>query len=134
MSWIAYNPNPVQTDGGVGDCAVRAIAKALNLSWEQAYAELSLNGYLMGDMPNSDIVWGSVLRKEGFVRETVPNTCPDCYTVSNFCIDNPVGTFVIKSDNHVATVINGNLYDSWNSENKVPIYFWTKPQSHTVHI
>lgn len=69
MAWVHYNPNPVQTSGGVGDCAVRAIAKALDLTWEQAYARLSLNGYLMGDMPNSDIVWGSVLRSEGFVRE-----------------------------------------------------------------
>lgn len=124
MGWISYNPNPVKADAG--DCAVRAIAKALDISWEKAYAKLSMAGYLMCDMPNADWVWGSVLRKEGFSREILPNTCPDCYTVADFCHDNPRGVFVVKSENHVATVVNGTLFDSWNSEQKVPIYFWRK--------
>lgn len=126
MAWMYYNPNPVHSESGVGDCAIRAIAKALDVSWEEAYAKLCLNGYLMGDIPNSDIVWGSVLRAEGYIREVVPNTCPDCYTVKEFCADHPVGTFVIKSDSHVATVVDGVVYDSWNSEMKIPIYYWTK--------
>ena len=124
MGWISYNPNPVKADAG--DCAVRAIAKALDISWEKAYTKLSMAGYLMCDMPNADWVWGSVLRKEGFSREILPNTCPDCYTVADFCHDNPRGVFVVKSENHVATVVNGTLFDSWNSEQKVPIYFWRK--------
>lgn len=126
MSWAYYNPNPVHSEGGVGDCAIRAVAKALDISWEEAYAKLSLNGYLMGDIPNSDIVWGSVLRAEGYVRAVIPNTCPDCYTVEEFCEDHPVGIFVIKSESHVATVVDGVLFDSWNSEKKIPIYYWTK--------
>ena len=124
MGWISYNPNPVKADAG--DCAVRAIAKALDISWEKAYTKLSMAGYLMCDMPNADWVWGSVLRKEGFSREILPNTCPDCYTVADFCHDNPRGVFVVKSEGHVATVVNGTLFDSWNSEQKVPIYFWRK--------
>ncbi len=126
MSWVNYNPNPVKANGGVGDCAVRAIAKALDISWEEAYAKLCTNGFLMGNMPNSDLVWSSVLRREGFVREMLPNTCPECYTVSDFCEDNPSGIYVIKSDDHVATVVDGTLYDSWNSEMKIPIYYWMK--------
>lgn len=126
MYWIEYNPNPIKSNRNVGDCAVRAVSKALGISWEQAYTKLSLNGFLMGDMPNSDIVWGSVLRNEGFIREIIPNTCPECYTVRDFCADHPSGVFVVKSENHVATVLNGKVYDSWNSEMKVPIYYWKK--------
>ena len=126
LPWSYFNPNPVRSDGGVGDCAVRAIAKALDISWEEAYAKLCVNGYLMGDIPNSDTVWGSVLRAEGFVRETIPNTCPDCYSVREFCDDNPEGIFVVKSDGHVATIVDGELFDSWDSETKIPIYYWTK--------
>lgn len=129
MSWTYYDPNPVRKDGRVGDCSVRAVAKALDISWEEAYTKLSLNGYLMGDMPNSDIVWGSVLRAEGYVREVVPNTCPDCYTIQDFCKDYPIGTFVVKSESHVATIVDGVLYDSWNSEMKIPIYYWTKGEN-----
>lgn len=124
MPWEYYNPNPVQTDG-VGDCSVRAIAKALDISWEKAFALLSVNAFLMGDVISADVVCGSVLRQHGFIKEIVPNTCPDCYTVKDFCEDHPNGTFVVKSQDHVATVVNGTLFDSWPSENKIVIYFWT---------
>lgn len=123
--WQKWNPNPIQNDRA-GDCAVRAVAKALNLTWEQAYVRLALNGFLMGDMPSSDLVSGSVLRKEGFRREIVPNTCPDCYTIEDFCNDHPSGTFVVKSENHLCTIVDSILYDSWDSSMKVPIYFWTR--------
>lgn len=123
MMWVHYNPNPVRASA-VGDCSVRAIAKALHLTWEQAYAKLAMQGYLMGDVISSDLVWGSVLREAGFSREMIPNTCPDCYTVEEFCKDHPEGVFVLKSDGHVATVEDGVLYDSWNSEMNTPIYYW----------
>lgn len=121
-----YNPNPVGANG-VGDCAVRAIAKALDLTWEEAYAKLCLNGYLMGNLPNADIVWGAVLREAGFRREIIPNTCPDCYTCDDFRIDHQRGVFVLKSHDHVATVVDGVLYDSWDSSGNVPIYYWYRP-------
>ena len=121
-----YNPNPVRPDGGVGDCAVRAVAKALGISWEEAYTKLTANGFLMGELPNNDLVWGSVLRQNGFTREIIPNTCPECYTVADFCRDNPSGTYVVKSDGHVATVVDGTLFDSWDSSMNVPIYVWKK--------
>lgn len=121
-----YNPNPVRPDGGVGDCAVRAVAKALGISWEEAYTKLTANGFLMGELPNNDLVWGSVLRQNGFTREIIPNTCPECYTVADFCRDNPSGTYVVKSDGHVATVVDGTLFDSWDSSTNIPIYVWKK--------
>lgn len=125
MSWEYYNPNPVRSDG-VGDCAVRAIAKALGLSWEEAFARLAYNAYLMGDMPSSDAVWGALLRQNGFVRKVVPNTCPDCYTVGDFADDHPSGVYIIKSSGHVAVVEDGTLYDSWDSSGAIPMYYWTE--------
>lgn len=123
--YILYNPNPVRNDG-VGDCAVRAVAKAADLTWEEAYTELSTTGFLMGDVMNSDQVLGAVLRKHGFVRGSVADTCPDCYTVEQFAQDNPDGTFIVKSDNHVATIIDGNLFDAWDSSKRTPLWFWKK--------
>ena len=120
--WIKYNPNP--TGRYVGDCAVRAVSKALETDWENAYTMIADNGYAMGDMPSSDSVWGSVLRQNGFYRKVIPNTCPDCYTVEDFCRDNPHGVYVLGFGGHVATVVDGNLYDSWNSSTEIPIYVW----------
>lgn len=125
--WIEFNPSP--TGRRVGDCAVRAVAKALDVDWEKSYMMLVANGFGMGDMPSSDSVWGSVLRQHGFYREAIPNTCPDCYTARDFCKDNPKGVYVLGFGGHVATVVDGNLYDSWDSSDEIPIYVWYRKES-----
>lgn len=120
--WRRYNPNPAGRN--VGDCSVRAIAKALNTDWETAYNLLCDAGFRMCDMPSSDSVWGAVLRQNGFYREAIPNTCPDCYTAEDFCRDNPRGVFVLGFGGHVAAVEDGNIYDSWNSSQEIPQFVW----------
>lgn len=112
----------------VGDCAVRAVAKALDIDWELAYAKIIVNGFRMGDMPSSDSVWGSVLRQSGFYMRTLPDTCPDCYTARDFCLDNPKGTYVLGFGGHVATVQDGNLYDAWDSSMEIPQFVWYKKE------
>lgn len=124
--WVKYNPNP--TGRSVGDCAVRAVAKALDTDWEQAYALIVINGFAMGDMPSSDSVWGAVLRQNGFYRMSIPNNCPDCYTAADFCRDNPIGTFVLGFGGHVATVVDGDLFDNWDSSMEVPVYVWFRKE------
>ena len=119
-----FNPNPAGRV--VGDCAVRAVSKALGITWEQAFDKLATAAYKMADLPNSDSVWGAVLRMNGFYRESLPNTCPDCYTARDFCWDNPVGVYVLGFGGHVATVVDGVLYDSWDSSNEIPQYFWSR--------
>lgn len=122
MAYIKYNPNP--TGRNVGDCSVRAISKALNIDWETAYNLIADNGYAMGDMPSSDSVWGSVLRQNGFYRSAIPNKCPDCYTAADFCKDHPYGIYILGFGGHVATIVDGNLYDSWDSSELIPQYYW----------
>ena len=124
--WIKYNPNPAGRL--VGDCAVRAVSAALGIDWEEAYNLIADAGYNMGDMPSSNSVWGAVLRQNGFYRTAVPNTCPDCYTAADFAQDHPRGIFVLGFGTHVATVIDGNIYDSWNSSNEIPQYFWYRKE------
>ena len=122
--FIDYNPNPVGRR--VGDCSVRAISKALGVDWETAYAMIASNGFAMGDMPSSNSVWGAVLRQNGFKKQVIPNSCPDCYTFADFARDNPRGTFVLGTGSHVATVVDGNLYDSWDSSDEIPVFVWYK--------
>ena len=117
-----FNNNP--TGRRVGDCAVRAVSLALNKDWETTYLLIALNGLQMGDMPSSNSVWGSVLRQAGFVRENLPNTCPDCYTVRDFCEEHPKGTFVLGLNGHVVTVKDGNWYDIWDSGDETVLFYW----------
>jgi len=122
MAFVEWNPNPVGRR--VGDCAVRAISKALGVDWETAYVMTASNGFSMGDMPSSDSVWGATLRQHGFYRMSIPDACPDCYSVNDFCNDNPKGTFVLGFGGHVATVVDGDIYDSWDSSNEIPQFVW----------
>lgn len=122
--WIEFNNNPCNKR--VGDCSIRAISTVLNESWDSIYMALTEHGYAMCDMPSSNSVIGSYLRKRGFERIAVPNTCPDCYTVKDFCIEHPNGSYILATGSHVVAVIDGNYLDSWDSGDEVPIYFYTK--------
>lgn len=123
-NWTMYNPNP--SGRLVGDCSVRAVAKALGTDWETAYALIANNGFLMNDVPSANSVWGAVLRKKGFYRHAVPNTCPMCYTVGQFADDHPEGVYVVGTGNHVVTIVDGVVYDSWDSRSEIPEYYWSK--------
>lgn len=122
--WVEYNENPI--GNRTGDCAVRAVSVALGIDWETAYDLITEAGRQMGMMPSTNAVWGAVLRQNGFYRKAIPNYCPNCYTAEDFCYDNPHGVFVLGFDGHVATVINGDLYDSWDSSQEIPQYYWYK--------
>lgn len=122
--WKQFNPNPAGR--AVGDCAVRAVAVALQTDWETAYAMIAKAGYLMGDMPSSNGVWGAVLRQHGFYRHAVPDSCPDCYTIGAFAEDHPKDVYVVGTGSHVATIRDGVVYDSWDSREEIPQYYWSK--------
>lgn len=121
-TWIDFNPNPVANR--TGDCAVRAIAAALGIEWDEASDIIYLQAKAMGEIMQNDAAWGSVLRKHGFKRFVIPNVCPDCYTAEDFCHDHPSGVYVLGFGSHVATVIDGKIYDSWDSSQLIPIYYW----------
>ena len=124
MSYVNYNPNPARKL--VGDCVIRAIAKSLNKDWEDTYLDIVMLGYQMHDMPSSNAVWGAYLLDNGFKRYVIPDTCPECYTVEEFVEDNPELTGILATGSHVIAVGNGNYYDTWDSGNEIPIFYWRK--------
>lgn len=122
--WKRYNPNP--KDARVGDCVIRSLSKALRMSWEDIYIDLASEGLRKCDMPSANHVWGSYLMRNGFKKHLLPDTCPECYSVSKFCKDHYDGTYVIVLQGHVVTAVDGDYYDTWDSGNEVPIYYFKK--------
>lgn len=124
MAYKNVNLNPEHKR--VGDCTVRAIAAGTGKSWEDIYAALALEGYLLHDMPTANYVWGSYMRKCGWKRITLPNNCPDCYSVADFAADHPQGIYILALATHVLCVRDGDWIDSWDSGDEMPLYYWQK--------
>ena len=125
MGYAYYNPNPAGKS--VGDCAVRALSRALGQSWEETFAGLALEGFLRGDLPNADSVWGPYLRGRGFTRRLIPDDGLGACTVADFAREHPEGVYILSMPGrHVVAVVDGQYNDSWDSGGEAPVYYWTK--------
>ena len=118
-----FNPNP---NGNLtGDCVIRALSIAQEKSWDDIYLKLMAYSYDMKDMPSSNNVWSYYLHNNGYKRNIIPDICPNCITISDF-VQNTKGDYILGTGTHVVAVKDGIYYDTWNSGNEIPIYYWTK--------
>lgn len=120
--YVEENLNP--NNSRVGDCVIRAISKVLGQSWEHTYMDLAILGMQMKDLPSANVVWGAYLHDKGFHRRSIPDTCPDCYTIEDFCRDYPFGTYLAATGSHVAAIIDGLYFDTWRSGSEVVIFYF----------
>lgn len=121
--WIEKNENPM--NNRVGDCVIRAISTALGQDWVKTYADLCVEAFIECDLMSSNYIWGKYLSRKGYKRHSIPNDCR-CYTVEDFCKDHPKGTYILGTGTHALTVIDGNHFDSWDSGQETPIYYFKK--------
>ncbi len=124
MAFIFYNANPERRS--TIDCTVRAISKVLGLTWEEVYIDLCIRGLFRHDMPEVNSVWGGYLEESGYRKTLLPNVCPNCCTVVEFCYNHPVGSFLVNTDRHVVAIVDGNYYDTWDSGDQIVNYYWEK--------
>lgn len=124
MAFQFYNPNP--KGRFVGDCTIRAICKLTDQDWDHVYAATSFQGFLAKDMPSGNATWGAYLARLGYIRKFIPDSYLGRYTVKDFCHDHPDGCYLLVLDQHVVTVEGGDYYDTWDSGNEMPSYYWTK--------
>lgn len=127
MPFIEFNPNPSHKRNG--DCVVRAICKAMDCGWDNAFISLCVASLREHDMPSANVVWGKLLQSNGFERHAIPNVCPNCITVKGFAEGRPEGLFVLACDNnHVVTVEDGDYYDTWDSGDSEVMYYFSKSE------
>lgn len=121
-----YNPNPTKKDDRA-DCVVRAMCKALDKNWDEAYIELCKLGLELKAMPNDNMTWKEYLERNGFVKHSIKvvkgSRRP---TVQSFAKDHKKGTFVLNVANHIVTVVDGYYYDTWDSGEKSLYGFYEK--------
>lgn len=120
--FIEYNANPRGIN--TGDCVIRAISKAMDMDWEKVYMALTVKGLEKAMWGDTNAVWEKYLRENGFEQHVLPDTCPDCYTIADFADDHRIGTFIVATGSHVVTVQDGNYFDSWDSGNLIPSYYF----------
>lgn len=122
--YVEYNPNP--KGRRAGDCVVRALSKILSKTWEEVYIELCLFAYKKADMPTANHVWSAYLEEHGYKRVILPDTCPDCYTVEQFCKDHRQGYYLLATGSHAVAEIDGFYFDAWDSGQEVVIYYFER--------
>ena len=120
--WIYANPNPANKQ--VPDCVIRAICIALNKTWLEVSDELYSIARREYSVTCDDHIWGEYLYSLGFEPFLLPFNCPKCVTINEFTKYYPEGCYIIGTGKHAVAIINGNYYDSWDSGNEIPSFFW----------
>ena len=128
MSYVYYNANPYKKT--VGDCTIRAISTVTGLSWDIVYLGICFAGFENKDILSSNNVWQDFLYRIGFRRRVVPNSYINNYTISDFCLDHPVGRYILGTGDHVVAVVDGNYYDTADSGDDIVMYYWQEGETY----
>ena len=120
-----FNPNPF-LNNHTGDCVVRGLCMLTGDDWDTVYIHIIVEGYRMKMMPSDNPVWGSYLKRAGYSRHLIPEECPVCYTLKDFCQEYNYGKFLVATGTHVIAVVDGDYYDTWDSGDETVLYYWKK--------
>jgi hypothetical protein len=113
--------------GSTGDCAARAMAIALNLDYKDCYNELAeQHKASTGKKTARDGIFkedfNKVMERHGWVWHSAPKfTGRKAYHD-----DMPKGAVIARMAHHYAAVIDGVVYDSWDSSAKMVYGYWAK--------
>lgn len=114
-----YQPNRKDLKDKYGDCTVRALSKALALSWLEAF-ELTIpycKAYQctnIFDMPRAKV--NEVMEALGFEYTGVSNAKGSKRpTVASFARSHKVGRYIVNTAGHEVAVVDGIYYDTWDS-------------------
>ncbi len=128
--FVYYQPNNKDLKDQFGDCQVRALSKALNISWVEAF---DLTIPICREMQTYTIFGGTCeigkesLRRIGFTYSGISNKKGSKRpTVDSFAKDHPTGTYIAKVAHHVVAIVDGKYYDTWDSGQKSMYGYYEK--------
>ncbi len=137
MRWKYRNLNPLNKN--TGDCVIRAIAYASGQTWDDVFKGIAAKGFEMAEMPSWNRVWWEYLKEEGFTRHQIPDKCPDCYSVEDFCREHPYGDYILfipytshEGSGHAVAIHDGFYIDTWDSGQEVPMCYWERKNRYDI--
>lgn len=125
--FVFQNPNPAANR--TEDCVLRALCILEGWDWLEGYWKLCAQGAQMYIMPNNhESVVRALLLKLGYRAQSLPDTCPVCYTVRDFCREHPEGKYLLTTGTHAVAVIGGRYFDGFDSGDELPVFVWQKEE------
>lgn len=129
MEFVKENINP--KGWKTGDCVVRALAKANNITWEETYLALCKIGLKKCRMPNEKHTYEQFLKDNGWLKQKMPVWYDEYggknrYTVRELANEYPDKIMVVSVANHLTFIDKGTLYDLWNCGSKSVGNYWIK--------
>lgn len=124
----------VKRDVGIGrrsldknDCQVRVLVVALgmdyNEAWELLYTMQGERRRCSFGLTTELALFDSRLRViQAFAFQAVRGK--PRMDGGRFCKNHPKGNFILRMAHHVAAVVNGKLYDNWDSSRKCVYSAW----------
>lgn len=114
-----YQPNKLDIKDEYGDCTIRALSKALNIGWLEAF-DLTIPYCRKYQIPNvfftSKKVEMEVMKDLGFEYYGISNKKGTKRpTVKEFASSHKEGTYILNVANHEVACVDGKYYDTWDS-------------------
>ena len=122
-----FQPNKLELKDEYGDCAVRAICKAEDMEWLDAYDLMWSYSREVQSPLNCKYGFEHILKKLGYKYCPISNKkVSKRPTVTEFSKAHTTGTYVLVVANHYVCSKDGFFYDTWDSGNKSLYGYWEK--------
>jgi hypothetical protein len=122
-----FQPNKKDLKDRYGDCAIRALCKAQNMEWLDAY---DLMWKLTREVQcpfNSKYGFESIMKQLGYTYGGISNKKGTVRpSVRQFAKQNPKGTYICVVANHYVTIVDGDYYDTWDSGSSSMYGYWKR--------
>lgn len=121
-----YQPNTHKCD----DCVIRAVAKALDVSWGEAMTHLYNTSREINEAPTSVKAISEMLKIHDFSWEGFkPKGGGKLPTVADFAEAHKDGRYILRLAKHVVCAVGGRYFDIWDCGAK-PVYgYWVMRSS-----
>lgn len=125
--YVYYQPNKKDLKDQYGDCTVRALSKALDVSWVEAFdlmVPLCREAQVTNIFNPPIKIRVPLMERLGFSYTGVSvRNGKSRPTVDEFAKTHKTGRYILNVAHHEVACVDGKYYDTWDSGNK-PIYGW----------